>query len=154
MYQYSLSWYISLFNRSIESSQKSNDVPTRLSILRKYFTESLYSNVGRSLFEKDKLLFSFLLCIAILRGQNKIDPEEWRFLVTGGVGVTKSKLENPDKFWITDKMWSDIEKLSDLAAFTELSTAVFNSPDDWKQIFESSEPQSKQIPGMIFFECE
>ena len=148
MYQYSLNWYISLFNRGIDSSEKSKEVPTRLANLRKYFTESLYSNVGRSLFEKDKLLFSFLLCIAILKGQNKIDPEEWRFLITGGVGVTKSKLTNPDKTWVSEKMWGDIEKLSELPAFAGLSSSVVERTAMWTEIFEASEPHTKALPGM------
>jgi hypothetical protein len=39
----------------------------------------------RSLFEKDKLLFAFLLCSRILESKGSIDSEEWLFLLTGAV---------------------------------------------------------------------
>jgi hypothetical protein len=60
------------------------------------FTESVlcgpctldrYRNVCRSLFERDKLVFAFLLTISILDGKGEIDPVEWLFLLTGGVGM-------------------------------------------------------------------
>ena len=43
----------------------SDVLATRISSLVEYVTYSLYCNVCRSLFQKDKLLFSFMLCISI-----------------------------------------------------------------------------------------
>jgi len=44
----------------------------RIQNINEYFTFSLYCNVCRSLFEKHKLLFAFLLTVRILMNQKKI----------------------------------------------------------------------------------
>ncbi|KAI8615245.1 dynein heavy chain and region D6 of dynein motor-domain-containing protein [Chytriomyces sp. MP71] len=147
MYQYSLTWYINLFINSIETSEKSSDLEARLGILNKHFTESLYCNVCRSLFEKDKLVFAFMLCISILKGRNEIDSDEWRFLITGGIGIGDSSVANPDPSWMTDKSWSDVCLLSNLKGFQGFSKLFPNDVDQWKRLFESTDPHKVEFPG-------
>lgn len=56
MYQYSLAWFLNLFVTSIIKSPKSEVFEERLQNLNAFFTKSIYENVCRSLFEKDKLV--------------------------------------------------------------------------------------------------
>jgi dynein heavy chain len=42
--------------------------------------------VCRSLFEKDKLLFAFLLAARLKAAAGALDAAEWEFFLTGGMG--------------------------------------------------------------------
>lgn len=83
MYQYSLPWFVSLFIMSIQHSEKNSNLDTRLEIIAAHFLFSLYQNVCRSLFEKDKLLFSLLLATRLLEMRGLLDLQDWLFFLTG-----------------------------------------------------------------------
>ncbi|KAJ3297193.1 Dynein heavy chain 3, axonemal [Borealophlyctis nickersoniae] len=145
MYQYSLVWFINLFSQSIADSDKSDVLETRLENLRSHFTYSLYCNVCRSLFKKDKLLFSFLLCIGLMRGRNEIDGEEWMFLLTGGVLMEPNPPPNPAPEWLSEKSWGEVLRLSGLPAFKGFSKDFRESISTWKDIYDSTEPQKEAL---------
>jgi dynein heavy chain len=145
MYQYSLVWFIELFTTAISLSAKSSVIKRRLKNLENYFTYSLYANVCRSLFEKDKLLFSFILCTTILRNQLLMDEAEFSHLLTGGIGLVEILIENPDPQLISDKSWIELAKLSELKAFKGLLRDF--RINDWKVILESQELIDVNFPG-------
>jgi dynein heavy chain len=67
MYQNSLAYVKSLFNRAIEQAPKESDIDKRIVILIDKITRMIYTNISRGLFEKDKMIYSFLISTSILR---------------------------------------------------------------------------------------
>ncbi|XP_054071997.1 dynein axonemal heavy chain 12 isoform X1 [Rissa tridactyla] len=145
MYQYSLSWFVNLFISSIHDSNKSKILEKRLRYLNDHFTYNLYCNVCRSLFEKDKLLFSFLLCCSLLMAKNEIEQQEFVFLLTGGVGL-KNKYKNPDPSWLSDKSWDELCRASEIPALKGLRSHISENIGEWQKVYDSKEPQSFPLP--------
>ena len=160
MYQYSLAWFISLFVRSIHASAEESededsgepaevDLDERLKIIAEHFTYSLYQNVCRSLFEKDKLLFSFLLCTRIMTSEGRLPVEEFNFFLTGGVGITAKSVPQPKgEEWISAKMWGEVTRLaSTCSAFENLPDHIAQDTAAWKAIYDAVQPQEMTYPG-------
>ncbi len=97
MYQYSLEWFTRIFLNSITNAAKAGqfhllanaienvsfssrlfifsyqeNLKDRIVNINDHFTFNLFSNVCRSLFEKHKLLFAFILTVRVLMNQQKI----------------------------------------------------------------------------------
>jgi len=149
MYQYSLQSFINLFTIGVENAPASNELQTRLSNLNNYFTYSLYENVCRSLFEKHKLLFSLLLTVRILQGDNKIDEEKWRYFLTGFTGEVKVP-PNPTT-WIPENSWPGIYRqfhgMDRLNKFEGIEAHFMSSPDDFKDIYDADEAHERPLPA-------
>jgi hypothetical protein len=57
------------------------------------------NNVCRSLFEKDKLLFSFLLAAKVMTGDGKLDQAEARFFLQGSISMALRKPNPVTAVW-------------------------------------------------------
>lgn len=145
MYQYSLEWFRAIFLNSIEKAELSDDVLQRTQNINSHFTFNLYSNVCRSLFERHKLLFSFLLCCRILMNQNKIDPAQWRFLVSSGSAT--EVLENPASEWLSERAWQEFLNLSALPHFHSFAKDFKANVAEYKRIFDSTQPHREPLPA-------
>ena len=146
MYQYSMPWFTSLFMKAIDESEKSDEIAERLVNLNDYFSYSLYLNICRSLFEAHKLLFSFMVCIKVMQGDNLIDPDEWRFFLSGTSG-SRIEMQNPAPEWLTSAVWSALCSLDKLPAFGGVAGSVAANLPGWRDYFDSNEPHNHQLPG-------
>uniref|UniRef100_A0A8C5QQJ6 Dynein axonemal heavy chain 1 n=1 Tax=Leptobrachium leishanense TaxID=445787 RepID=A0A8C5QQJ6_9ANUR len=143
MYQYSLEWFLGIFLASIANSERADTVEKRIENINSYFTFSLYSNVCRSLFEKHKLMFSFLLCVRVLMDTWVYD--EWRFLLSGGIASTLAG--NPCSDWLPERAWRDLQALSALSNFSNITDEITKHGAEYKAICDSPEPHRESLPG-------
>ncbi|KAL7843672.1 hypothetical protein AOLI_G00251840 [Acnodon oligacanthus] len=145
MYQYSLEWFLGIFMAGIANSDRADTVEQRIININEYFTFSLYSNVCRSLFEKHKLMFAFLLCARIMMNDNKIDMAEWQYMLSGG--TAHQQLPNPSSSWLSERAWQELLALSTLPNFKGLADTFFKHEPEYKRIFDSSQPHREPLPG-------
>ncbi|XP_029455356.1 dynein heavy chain 1, axonemal [Rhinatrema bivittatum] len=145
MYQYSLEWFLNIFMAGIANSERAETVEKRILNINVYFTFSLYCNVCRSLFEKHKLMFAFLLCVRIMMNMGKINMDEWRYLLSGGTLLTMR--DNPATEWLPERAWRDILALTNLENFSSFADDFVLDLQEFRNIFDSSEPHREPLPG-------
>eukprot|EP01035_Chromulina_nebulosa_P020290 gene20290-26338_t len=145
MYQYSLPWFTQLFVRGIGAAKPAKELDQRIINLNDFFTYSVYTNICRSLFERHKLLFSFILCVKILQGENMIDALQYRFLLSG-IAPQRSDAPLPQSSWLKDNVWSDLCEMAGLEQLKEIPNSVKFELNDWQEIFDSSDPHRAKFP--------
>ncbi|XP_037810078.1 dynein heavy chain 12, axonemal [Lucilia sericata] len=145
MYQFSLNWYINLYMYSIETANKSKELPRRIKFLVDAVTRNLYNNVCRSIFDKDKLLFSFILCCRILLGNNQIEMRHMVHLLTSAK-ESGHVPKNPDPSWITETIWANVLRLEELPELKGLVKFFQSNLGAWKKIYDHAEPELQPLP--------
>ena len=148
MYQYSLEWYNLLFRNGFEIAEKSDDLQERLKLCMDAFMLSLYRNVCRSLFEKDKLMFSFNLCIRVRTGDKLIDPVEWRYFLTGA----SKKMDTPAPQgapWLTEGAWNEVQNMDEgIPIFKGFQADFVKNIEHYHKYFDSNDPETMEhMPG-------
>jgi len=148
MYQYSLGWFQKLFSAAIDAAEFSTVLSERIHHLNTFFRYSLYTHVCRSLFSKDRMLFSLLLTVRLLMSQGKVSSEEWRFLLTGGLALERQQPPNPAPSWLADRAWSELCRLS---TTNESMRGLHNDfgamSNEWQQVYDAPEPHRASFPG-------
>jgi len=79
----------SLFNKAIEQSPQAATIDQRLDILIDNISKTMYKNISRGLFERDKLIYSFLIVTSIRRNSKAIDEAVWNIFLRGPTLITQ-----------------------------------------------------------------
>ncbi|XP_062603884.1 dynein axonemal heavy chain 6-like [Saccostrea cucullata] len=82
---------------------------------------TIYNNIARGLFEKDKLVFSFMMCVEIMKQEEKITPAEWNFFLRGAAGMDKERPGMPTAPFLNNvKVWNNAFDLNKKGPLTNL----------------------------------
>ena len=147
MYQYSLQWFVQLFIAAIDHAERFEELKQRLTSLINYFTYSFFQNISRSLFEKHKLLFSFVLCVRVLQGKDQIDGSEYRYLLAGPTKEIKGQ-KNPAPSWITDVVWAEFTYIDqELPGFAGVTDHIAKNLDFYRALFMSQNAHREKLCG-------
>lgn len=106
MYQYSLKYFTSIFCTVIAADHDPLPLKERLEQLMSDEVYAIYLNISRGLFEKHKLVFSFLLSIAIERQEARITTAEFEFLLRGPVSGFVSNVKRNLAVLVSPGVWS------------------------------------------------
>jgi dynein heavy chain len=147
MYQYSLSYITRMFNHCLSIAPKAPKLEDRLKHLIDVITEFIFTNVCRGLFEKDKMIFSFLLSTQFLRHSKDISVLEWNFLTRGPSSEPEQTVKNPDASIISAEQWRQLLFASQsIKAMAGLAEAIHSQFKDWQVWIQHAEPHAAALP--------
>lgn len=106
-------------------------------------TKSFYLSICRGLFEKDKLLYSFLNATSVLRRNGDIDIDEWNFFLRGSV-TDYSAVEQKVDYLMEDDFRSLCGLEDSHVNFKNIVKSFEDTSDKviWKSFMNSEEPQN------------
>jgi len=128
-------------------------VEKRLGILIVSISEILYTNVSRGLFERDKLIYSFLIATSIKRQSKAIDEAVWNLLLRGPTVFTskeaEARPESPDHDVLSLIPWDTLYSAELRAAgqFAGICQHVVDNWGAWRDWSQQEEPYGVPVPG-------
>lgn len=143
MYAFGIEWFIALFIKALEQSPRAASIQQRIDNLTTEFFSLFYANVCRSIFEKDKLLLSFMM--SIKTAKQPISYDEWRLFLTGSFQSSISE-DNPTN-WLPEINWRNIVAIGQLPKLEGLIQNIRTEPRRWEALFKAESPQDLSIPG-------
>mmetsp|Transcript_54927 Transcript_54927/g.128448 ORF Transcript_54927/g.128448 Transcript_54927/m.128448 type:complete len:1244 (+) Transcript_54927:3-3734(+) len=149
MYQFSLFYFVRLFNKCMNIARDSDELSIRLQNLISSIVCNIFTNVCRGLFEDDKLTLSFLVATSFQRHTGQVSPAEWLLLLRGiGVLDMSGRPPNPNAEFFTEKMWDFIYGIQCMAPerCSDICDHITEHWDEWEAWAQLQEPFKHPLP--------
>ena len=146
MYQFSLQYFKQVFAATVVAAPTSEDIEVRKATLLDEILRSMFINICRALFEKDKVLFAFLISVGIFRQNGTIATAEWMFFLK--LALPTDDLPDAPNDWIEPRAWAFVlEADAEVEGLKGLKSSVANDSDVWMAFFEDESPHTSALPG-------
>lgn len=111
-------------------------------------TKTIFTNVTRGLFEKDKPIFSFLCSTSINKEAGILSEDLWLVLLRGAPVYDKSKIpDNPDPEILTTLAWELAFYLEEsFEQFKGICLNIKNRIIKWREFAASEKPLEFPLP--------
>ena len=117
----------------------------RLEVLQNHFDRALYTNVCRSLFERDKLPFSMALTSSLMIQRGEMDANEMDLLLTGSKSLTRGSAADCPS-WLSLKTWDQLCQLGAEPPFTDIHRSLIRFGEQWQDVADALNPYEKILP--------
>lgn len=123
----------------MDTAAQNDDLQIRLNNLVDNITRDVYKNVTRGLFERDKILFSFMIAISINKQARIISQDLWSVFSKGTPPSDKEeKVANPSKKIFSQSSWETAQYLqNNFAKFTGIVKSFSNKLKAWEQYIDN-----------------
>lgn len=153
IYQYSLTTFKDIFQKSILRSEKSLNKEKRCNCILKTFTYDLFRYISQSLFDKDKIIFLFLLTMTVISNRQETVYEEMlAFLGDSENYQSETALSNPAPKWLKPETWRLICKLDNLKTFKDFTKSFIININIWITVLQTDQLiLNVTLPGSLHF---
>jgi len=73
--------------------------------------------------------------VNLLKHDNKVNEDEWRFLLTGGVSLDNPHANTID--WLPDQSWDEICRLDSFPKFRNIRKTFTTYMKQWRAVYDS-----------------
>mmetsp|Transcript_28356 Transcript_28356/g.28139 ORF Transcript_28356/g.28139 Transcript_28356/m.28139 type:complete len:1100 (-) Transcript_28356:27-3326(-) len=147
MYEYSLSSYLEVFKKSLETAKRDQILQNRLRNITLTLTTRVYDFTCMGIFERHKLMFSFQMTCMILDEAGDLDHQEQEFFLKGNTSLEEIARKKPYP-WISLNGWKDLQKLQTLGdKWANIVDDVENNGDEWFAWYNKECPEDHDLPN-------
>ena len=144
LYQHSLGFFRKSFVDCIQSTPEADSPRQRIQALETFMMNTIFGNVCRGIYQKDKLLFAFMITVQTLKDQQLVTDDEWKFSMAGAAQGGAS-IPNMCSTWLPDAAWVNVQGLAQLPGLGQLTSSIgAEDTAAWEAYYK--EPNVHQLP--------